>query len=90
MFHIANEGALDDVPVERVRDFESQWYDYMAANMPELLANISETGELTDEAAGQLMDAVSGVQADRRFGSSLVARNLRQRHAEPEGHTRPY
>ncbi|MXZ03144.1 MAG: F0F1 ATP synthase subunit alpha, partial [Chloroflexi bacterium] len=59
LFHVANEGALDDVPVERVRDFESQWYDYMAANLPELLANISETGELTDDVAGQLMDAVA-------------------------------
>ena len=59
IFHVANEGALDDVPVERVRDFEAQWYDYMAANMPELLAEINESGELSDDAAGQLMDAVS-------------------------------
>ena len=59
VFHVANEGALDDVPVERVRDFEAQWYDYMAANMPELLSEINESGELSDEAAGQLMDAVS-------------------------------
>ena len=59
LLHVANEGALDDVPVERVRDFENQWYDYMAANMPEVLAEINDTGELTDEAASQLMDAVA-------------------------------
>ena len=58
LFHIANEGALDDVPVERVRDFESQWYDYVAANMPELLAEINESGDLSDDAAGRLMEAV--------------------------------
>ena len=58
VFHVANEGALDDVPVDKIQEFESQFYDYMAANLPELLAEINESGELSDEAAGQLMDAV--------------------------------
>lgn len=59
MFHVANQGALDDVPVNNVRDFESQWYDYLAANLPDLLAEISESGELTDEADKRLMEAVA-------------------------------
>ena len=58
-FHVANEGALDDVPVDRVRDFESQWYDYMAANIPELLAEIDDSGDLSDDTAARLMEAVS-------------------------------
>ena len=61
-FHVANEGALDDVQVEDVRDFESQWYDYLAANMPDVLKEISESGELSDEAGAQLMDAAKALK----------------------------
>ena len=27
MFHMANEGVLDDIPVEKVKEFELGWYD---------------------------------------------------------------
>ena len=60
IFHVANEGALDDVPVENVREFESQWYDYLAANLPDTLEEISNSGELSDDAQSRLMDAVKG------------------------------
>ena len=61
-FHVANQGALDDVPVDKVRDFESQWYDYIAANMPEVLAEISESGDLSDEAGSQLIEAAEALK----------------------------
>ena len=69
LFHIANEGALDDVSVDQVREFESNWYDYVAANMPELLAEINESGELSDESGERLMEAVSAFKQT----SDLVA-----------------
>ena len=69
LFHVANEGALDDVDVENVRDFEGQWYDYMAANLPEVLSAISDTGELSNENADRLMEAVSAFKQT----ASLVA-----------------
>ena len=59
LFHVANEGALDDVEVEKVGDFEAQWYDYMAANLPDVLSAISDTGELSDENGDRLMEAVT-------------------------------
>ena len=67
MFHVANEGALDDVAVDKVRDFEVQWYDYLAANLPELLAEINESGELSDEADSRLKDAVGAFKQTADF-----------------------
>ncbi|MQG88662.1 MAG: F0F1 ATP synthase subunit alpha [SAR202 cluster bacterium] len=59
LLYIANAGALDDVPVEKVRSFEAQWHDYAAANLPDVLQSIAEAGELSDENAAKLDEAVS-------------------------------
>jgi F-type H+-transporting ATPase subunit alpha len=59
VIYVANEGALDDVPVEKVRDFEAQWHEYVAANLPEVLKSIAETGDLGEDDKGKLDDAVA-------------------------------
>ncbi len=60
MFYIANEGALEDIDVEKVRAFESAWYDYVSANLPDVLKSISESGQLGDDDKAKLDDAVKG------------------------------
>ena len=50
MFHMANEGVLDDIPVEKVKEFEMGWYDYAESNMSEVLNTIKSSGELSDDA----------------------------------------
>ncbi len=45
----ANEGFLDDVEVEKVRDFEDALQSYLNAEQAELLAKINETGDFSDE-----------------------------------------
>lgn len=60
MFYIANEGALEDVEVEKVRAFESAWYDYVSANIPDVLKSIAESGKLEDEDKAKLDEAVKG------------------------------
>ena len=60
MFHIANEGALEDVPVEKVRAFEAAWYDYVSANLPDVLKSIAESGELGEADGAKLAEAVKG------------------------------
>jgi F-type H+-transporting ATPase subunit alpha len=58
VIYIANEGALDDVAVDRVRDFEAQWHDYVAANLPDVLKSIAESGDLSDDDKAKLDEAV--------------------------------
>jgi F-type H+-transporting ATPase subunit alpha len=60
MFFIANEGALEDVEVENVRAFEAAWYDYVTANLPDVLKSIAESGQLSDDSRAKLSEAVKG------------------------------
>ena len=50
MFHMANDGVLDDISVEKVKEFEMGWYDYAESNMSEVLSTIKSSGELSDDA----------------------------------------
>jgi F-type H+-transporting ATPase subunit alpha len=49
-------GFLDEVPVERVRDYEGRFLEYMRTIHPEIGEEMIETGELSDELKAK-MDA---------------------------------
>jgi len=51
-------GQLDDVPVEDIRRFETEFLDYMRRNHGGLLTSIRETNALTDDNVTTLKDAV--------------------------------
>jgi F-type H+-transporting ATPase subunit alpha len=51
-------GYLDDVPVEDVGRFESEFLDYMKRSHGGVLDSIRETGQLSDDAVSGLKDAV--------------------------------
>jgi F-type H+/Na+-transporting ATPase subunit alpha len=52
-------GELDDVPVEDIKRFESEFLDALDREHPELLAAIAETGDLSDDSVRSLQQAVS-------------------------------
>jgi F-type H+/Na+-transporting ATPase subunit alpha len=62
---LANEGYLDDVPVEDVRRFENEFLDYLQMNQPGIYDAIRETGDLSDDTVVALKDAID------RFRSSF-------------------
>jgi F-type H+/Na+-transporting ATPase subunit alpha len=51
-------GQLDDVPVEDIRRFETEFLDYMRRNHGGLLTSIRETNNLTDDNVTTLKDAI--------------------------------
>jgi F-type H+/Na+-transporting ATPase subunit alpha len=51
-------GKLDDVPIEDIRRFESEFLDFLRRNHEGLLAGIRETKQLSDDAVTALEDAV--------------------------------
>ncbi len=51
-------GRLDDVPVEDIRRFESEFLDYVSREHGDLLDSILTTGELSDEGTTTLEEAV--------------------------------
>jgi F-type H+-transporting ATPase subunit alpha len=59
----AGQGYLDDVPVERVRNFETSLYGYMDSTKPELLNEVNEKMILSDELREKLSAAVREFKA---------------------------
>ncbi len=51
-------GYLDDVPVDDVRRFEDEFLDYLQRNRDGVYESIRETGELNDDTATTLKDAI--------------------------------
>ncbi|MFB0515592.1 MAG: F0F1 ATP synthase subunit alpha [Candidatus Neomarinimicrobiota bacterium] len=51
----ATKGYLDDLPIERAREFEAGYLDYLRANGRQYLDTIHDTGELTEETEQDLM-----------------------------------
>jgi F-type H+-transporting ATPase subunit alpha len=54
----ATKGYLDDVPTPRVREFETQYYRFLETERPQLLAELAETKNLTDELSAGFDDAI--------------------------------
>ncbi len=54
----ANEGFLDDVPVNKVRDFEDALQDFMKSEYADLLDEINRSCDYNDEIAGRLREAI--------------------------------
>jgi F-type H+-transporting ATPase subunit alpha len=53
-------GQLDDVPVEDIRRFESEFLDYLRRDSGGILAAIRETKDLSGDTVTKLQDAIDG------------------------------
>ena len=58
IFYVANQGGLDDINIERISEFETGWYDFIAANIPDVMKDISESGELSDDSMKKMDEAI--------------------------------
>ena len=56
--YAANEGFLDDLEVEKVRDFEDALQSYLKAQQADLLAKINEKGDFSDEIKQSIHSAI--------------------------------
>jgi len=51
-------GKIDDVPVGEVRRFEGEFLDYLRHSKADLLTNVRESGQITDDAMVSLNEAI--------------------------------
>jgi F-type H+-transporting ATPase subunit alpha len=58
-------GYLDDLPIEKIRGFETELYNFLDNSTPEVLQTIREKKELNDEIKGQLKAALD--ECKKRF-----------------------
>ncbi len=49
LFYMVNEGVFDNIPLDKVKEFELSWYDYAESNLSKVLESIKSSGELSDE-----------------------------------------
>jgi F-type H+-transporting ATPase subunit alpha len=59
ILYAATKGALDDIPTPRVKEFESQFYRFLETERPNVLKELGETRELSDDNAKALDDALT-------------------------------
>ena len=50
-------GYVDDVPVERIKEFEAQWTDFLSTRKPELLQRVVKEKTISDELKAALKAA---------------------------------
>ncbi len=58
--YAVNEGFIDDVPVAKVIDYETELHDFAKANHGDLLDSINKTGNYDDEVAANLKAVCEG------------------------------
>ena len=63
------EGYIDDVPVERVREFEAEFLDTLRTSHSALLAKLQDEKVLTDEIVDGLTKAVKDFRATNTFAA---------------------
>jgi len=54
-----NEGLIEDLPLDRCADFQEQLIRYVASTHPDIVQSIGETGDLTDDVAAKLTQAIN-------------------------------
>jgi F-type H+-transporting ATPase subunit alpha len=59
VIYAANEGYLDQIPTDRIGDFERQFLTYLRENYIESLNKIKENKDITDEIKKELNEAIS-------------------------------
>ena len=57
--YAAINGYMDDVPVDRIADFEDQFLGYLRTSKPEVLSSIDEARDITDDNDTALKEAIA-------------------------------
>lgn len=74
-------GHLDEVPVEDVQRFEHQFLDYVHRTQDGIFTAIAETGQLSDDSAQALEDAIN--EFKRQFETSSGEMLIQDEPVEP-------
>jgi len=63
ILYTATKGQLDDIPTPRVKEFESGLYRFLDTERPDILKDLAASGDMTDESAEALDEAVAAYRA---------------------------
>ena len=80
-----NQGFLDDLDVHRVRPFGEGLREYLRSQAADVLADIRDRGEVTEETEAKLRDAVAAYHNSFAADQTMVARGGRDRGGGRDG-----
>jgi F-type H+-transporting ATPase subunit alpha len=63
ILHALVNGYLDDVEITKVQDFEAAFLSFMGSNHPDILSQIADTKDVTDETGASLNSAIEEFKA---------------------------
>ena len=63
----ADRGYMDDVPVEKIGDFESALHGYFTSEEAELESSINETGDWNDDIESKFVEALESFKKTQTF-----------------------
>lgn len=64
VFYAASEGYMDDLPLNRIADFEQGLLSYARGNNQEFMTKINETGDYNDEIVKTLKSMITSYKAN--------------------------
>ena len=67
MLFAVNEGYMKDVELNKVADFESALLSFMASEYKELMANLDETGEYSDDVLASFKEALEKFKSSQTW-----------------------
>ncbi len=67
MLFAVNEGYMKDVELNKVADFESALLSFMASEYKELMANLDETGEYSDDVLASFKEALEKFKSTQNW-----------------------
>ena len=67
MLFAVNEGYMKDVDLNKVADFESALLSFMASEYKELMANLDETGEYSDDVLASFKEALEKFKSSQTW-----------------------
>lgn len=62
-------GFLDDVPVNKIRDFEEELLHYIAQNHPELRKDMTTISKIDDKVGGKLKEVITAFKKKMGYGA---------------------
>ena len=65
--YAANEGYLDDVPADKIVDFETALHSNFVDSASDLAQKINDTGDYNDEIEAELKKFVEGFKATSTY-----------------------
>jgi F-type H+-transporting ATPase subunit alpha len=74
IIYAATNGYIDDVPVERIREWEHGLHEFMRDQRPEVGQAILETKQLSEDTIAKLKDALEAYKRQFASGRSQPAR----------------